>query len=182
MKEDAVKKLGEELNDKTAKWSAKAWAVKGAVHDALVGFCNQNPEFAQAVAQSDKTLSAVCEECVKNVGRRRFPISKIERDFTLPLADFMSGWIERFIGGQDRERTAEQHGRLRRLREEYDVDLTPVSEQEREELEAGQIETVAKPFRADAPTPIREAPEAFRKILEDVRSGRGTGLFPGRET
>lgn len=115
-------------------------------------------------------------------GRRRFPISKIERDFTLPLADFMSGWIERFIGGQDRERTAEQHGRLRRLREEYDVDLTPVSEQEREELAEGQIETVAKPFRADPPTPIREAPEAFRKILEDVRSGRGTGLFPGRET
>ena len=69
MKEYAVKKLGEELNDKTAKWSAKAWAVKGAVHDALVGFCNQNPEFAQAVAQSDKTLSAVCEECVKNVGQ-----------------------------------------------------------------------------------------------------------------
>lgn len=69
MKEDAVKKLGEELNDKTAKWSAKAWAVKGAVHDALVTFCGQNEEFAQAVAQSDKTLSAVCEECVKNVGQ-----------------------------------------------------------------------------------------------------------------
>lgn len=122
-------------------------------------------------------------------GRRRFPISKIERDFTLPLAEFMAGWIERFIGGQDKGRTAEQHGRLRRLREEYDVDLMPVSEQEREELAEGQIETVAKPFRADAPTPIREAPEAFRevpeafrKILEDVRSGRGVGLFPGRET
>lgn len=115
-------------------------------------------------------------------GRRRFPISKVERDFTFPLAEFMSGWVERFIGGQDRDRTAEQHGRLRRLREEYDVDLTPVSEQEREELAEGQIETVAKPFRADAPTPIQEAPEAFRKILEDVRSGRGTGLFPGRET
>lgn len=113
-------------------------------------------------------------------GRRRFPISKIERDFTLPLADFMSGWIERFIGGQDKDRTAEQHGRLRRLREEYDVDLTPVSEQEREELAEGQIETVAKPFRADPPKPIREAPEEFRKIMEDVRSGRGVGLFPGK--
>lgn len=115
-------------------------------------------------------------------GRRRFPISKVERDFTLPLADFMSGWIERFIGGKDRTTTAEQLGRLRSLRDEYGVDLTPVSEQEREELAEGQIETVAKPFRADAPTPIREAPEAFRKILEDMRSGRGTGLFPGRET
>lgn len=112
-------------------------------------------------------------------GRRRFPIVKIERDFVFPLAEFMSGWIERFIGGQDRDRTAEQHGRLRRLREEYDVDLTPVSEQEWEELAEGQIETVAKPFRADPPTPIREAPEAFRRILEDVRSGRGTGLFGG---
>lgn len=110
-------------------------------------------------------------------GRRRFPISKVERDFTFPLADFMSGWIERFIGGQDRDRTAEQNGRLRRLREEYDVDLTPVSEQEREELEEGQIETVARPFRADTPTPIREAPEAFRKILEETQKGRGVGVF-----
>ena len=113
-------------------------------------------------------------------GRRRFPIVKVERDFAFPLADFMSGWIERFIGGQDRDRTAEQHGRLRRLREEYDVDLTPVSEQEREELEAGQIETVARPFRADPPLPVREAPEAFRRILEDTQRGRGTGLFPGK--
>lgn len=68
MKEEAVKKLGAELNDKTAKWSAKAGAVKKAVHDALVTFCGQNEEFAQAVAQSDKTLWAVCEEAVKNVG------------------------------------------------------------------------------------------------------------------
>ena len=113
-------------------------------------------------------------------GRRRFPISKVERDFTFPLADFMSGWIERFIGGQDRDRTAEQHGRLRRLREEYGVDLAPVSDQEREELADGQTETVAKPFRADPPPVIREAPEAFRRILDDVRSGRGTGMFPGR--
>lgn len=113
-------------------------------------------------------------------GRRRFPISKIERDFTFPLADFMSGWIERFIGGQDRDRTAEQHGRMRRLREEYGVDLAPVSDQEREELADGQTETVAKPFRADPPPPIREAPEAFRRILDDVRSGRGVGMFPGR--
>jgi len=68
MKDEAVKKLGEELKDKSAKWSQKAGAVKKAVHDALVTFCGQNEEFAQAVAQSDKTLAAVCEECVKNVG------------------------------------------------------------------------------------------------------------------
>lgn len=113
-------------------------------------------------------------------GRRRFPIVKVERDFTFPLADFMSGWVERFIGGQDRDRTAEQHGRLRRLRDEYGVDLTPVSEQEREEDETGHIGTVSKPFRADPPPVIREAPEAFRKIMEDVRNGRGVGLFPGK--
>ena len=110
-------------------------------------------------------------------GRRRFPISKVERDFTFPLADFMSGWIERFIGGQDRDRTAEQNGRLRRLREEYDVDLTPVSEQEREELAEGQTETVAKPFRAEGQPVVREAPEAFRKILEETQKGRGVGVF-----
>ncbi len=68
MKEAAVKKLGAELTDKAAKWSAKAGAIKTAVHDALVTFCGQNEEFAQAVAQSDKTLWAVCEEAVKNVG------------------------------------------------------------------------------------------------------------------
>ena len=68
MKEAAMKKLGEELKDKSAKWSLKAGAVKKAVHDALVTFCGQNEEFAQAVAQSDKTLWAVCEEAVKNVG------------------------------------------------------------------------------------------------------------------
>ncbi len=69
MKDEAVKKLGEELNDKAVKWSQKAGAIKTAVYDALAGFCVQNEEFAQAVAQSDKTLSAVCEECVKNVGQ-----------------------------------------------------------------------------------------------------------------
>lgn len=69
MKDEAVKKLGEELKDKSAKWSQKAGAIKTAVHDALVTFCGQNAEFAQAVAQSDKTLWAVCEECVKNVGQ-----------------------------------------------------------------------------------------------------------------
>ena len=69
MKDEAVKKLGEELKDKSAKWSQKAGAIKTAVHDALVTFCGQNEEFAQAVAQSEKTLWAVCEECVKNVGQ-----------------------------------------------------------------------------------------------------------------
>ena len=69
MKDEAVKKLGEELNDKAVKWSLKAGAIKTAVHDALVTFCGQNEEFAQAVAQSEKTLWAVCEECVKNVGQ-----------------------------------------------------------------------------------------------------------------
>ena len=69
MKDEAAKKLDEELNDKAAKWSLKAGAVKKAVHDALVTFCGQNEEFAQAVAQSEKTLWAVCEECVKNVGQ-----------------------------------------------------------------------------------------------------------------
>jgi len=109
-------------------------------------------------------------------GRRRFPISKIERDYTLPLADFASGWVERFIGGQDRARTAEQDGRLRRLREEYGVDLTPASEQERDEDGAG---TVARPFRAEEQPAVREAPEAFRRILEETQAAR---IIRGRKT
>ena len=68
MKDDAVKKLRDELNDKSAKWSARAQAVKTAVCDALIMFCGQEEEFAQAVLQSEKSLAAVCEECVKGAG------------------------------------------------------------------------------------------------------------------
>ena len=42
--------------------------VKQPVHDALVSFCAQSEEFAQAVEQSDKSLSDCLATVVKGVG------------------------------------------------------------------------------------------------------------------
>ena len=63
----AIKKLDAELNS-GAKASRKAKAIMSAVHDALCEFCRQHAEFAQAVEQTDKTLTKCCEYCVKDVG------------------------------------------------------------------------------------------------------------------
>ena len=47
--EDAKKRLEEE--SKTGKFGAKAAAMKQAVKEALIAFCEQDEEFAQAVVQ-----------------------------------------------------------------------------------------------------------------------------------
>ncbi len=65
--ESAISKLQKELkafqsNDNKAK------AVKDAVADALIDFCKQDDEFAQAIVQSDKTLSDCCNATMKGVG------------------------------------------------------------------------------------------------------------------
>lgn len=65
--ERAISKLQQELkafqsNDNKAK------AVKDAVADALIDFCKQDDEFAQAIVQSDKTLSDCCNAAMKGVG------------------------------------------------------------------------------------------------------------------
>lgn len=48
--------------------SKKARAVYAAVRDALVSFCEQNEEFADAILQSDKTLGACCENIMEKSG------------------------------------------------------------------------------------------------------------------
>lgn len=68
MKNEAKKRLETELEAAKTKGSPKAKAVAQAVHDALAAFCEQQPEFAQAVEQSDKTLGQVCESIMKDVG------------------------------------------------------------------------------------------------------------------
>lgn len=65
MKELAIKKLNEGL--KSLKGSRHVEVMKQPVHDALVSFCQQDHEFAQAVMQGGSF-----EECMnavaKNVG------------------------------------------------------------------------------------------------------------------
>ena len=58
--EEARRKLDEEA--KAGKFGAKAAAMKKAVRDALVSFCEQDEEFAQAVVQGGSF-----EECMKQV-------------------------------------------------------------------------------------------------------------------
>ncbi len=43
-------------------------AVKRAVADALISFCEQNEEFDRAIEQSDKTMKDCIAEVVKGVG------------------------------------------------------------------------------------------------------------------
>lgn len=64
MKELAIKKLDEEL--KAIKGDRYVSVMKGAVHDALVSFCEQDAEFAQAVVQGGTfadCMKAVANNC-----------------------------------------------------------------------------------------------------------------------
>lgn len=63
-KEQAIEKLNNEL--KNFKSSDKyANAVKKEVATTLKMFCEQDEEFAQAIVQTDKTLSDCCTEIMK---------------------------------------------------------------------------------------------------------------------
>lgn len=64
MKELAIKKLDEGL--KTLKGSRHIEVMKQPVHDALVSFCEQDKEFAQAVMQGGdfkECMEAVAKNC-----------------------------------------------------------------------------------------------------------------------
>lgn len=73
MQKLAIEKLQKE--EKTFKGGNKENAVYHHVAKALIGFCGQDEEFAQAICQNDKTLSDCCKEIMKDVGRS---ISDIE--------------------------------------------------------------------------------------------------------
>lgn len=62
----AIEKIDKEL--KGFKGDPKATAVKTHVADVLKSFCNQDEEFAQAVAQSEITLSDCCKTILQGVG------------------------------------------------------------------------------------------------------------------
>lgn len=96
----AVRKLRED-NQKEGGNSKYARAVYTAVCDALVGFCEQNEEFADAILQQDKTLGACCEEIMQKCGTSisdlevyaravnfYFPGAKIEMKMTIYMSGF----------------------------------------------------------------------------------------------
>jgi len=64
--EQAKKKIEEEQEN--FKGSSKANAIKDDTARALLSFCEQEAEFAQAIIQNDKTLSECCEAAVKDTG------------------------------------------------------------------------------------------------------------------
>lgn len=63
MKEEAFRKLEAPLD--SSKLSRCGKLVSGHVIAALKEFCEQNSEFAQAIAQSDKTVAQCVEAAVK---------------------------------------------------------------------------------------------------------------------
>lgn len=63
---DAIERLAREL--KHFKGGKKEEAIKHAVANALMDFCRQEPEFARAVEESEKTLSDCCASVLKGVG------------------------------------------------------------------------------------------------------------------
>ena len=63
MMNEAIKKLREE--EKSGKFDRYGVAMKGAVRDALIDFCRQNEEFAQAVVQDGSFT-----DCMKAVAKK----------------------------------------------------------------------------------------------------------------
>ena len=96
---DAIKKLQDTEQEKGAK-SRCATAVYDAVRDALVGFCEQQEEFADAVLQG-ASLGECCEEIMKGCGSSisdlevyakavafYFPGAKVEMKMTVYMSEF----------------------------------------------------------------------------------------------
>lgn len=66
MKREAIEKIEKEL--RAFKGGNKESAVKESVAAALKEFAGQDQEFAQAIVQSEKTLSDCCAAVMKGVG------------------------------------------------------------------------------------------------------------------
>ncbi len=64
--QQAIEKIEKEL--KAFKGGNNERVISQSVADVLKTFCEQEDEFAQAIVQSDKTLSDCCVEILKGVG------------------------------------------------------------------------------------------------------------------
>lgn len=103
MKQVQVKAV-EKLQDAKQKEGANgryATAVYESVRDALIGFCEQNEEFADAILQQDKTLGECCGTIMQNCGQSisdvevyaravnfYFPGAKVEMKMTVYMSEF----------------------------------------------------------------------------------------------
>lgn len=84
----AIDKLYKEQKDAKCK-DNKAKAVLKPTAETLLCFCKQDEEFAQAIVQSDKTLSACCDSIMKNCGNAISDLEVYKRavQFYFPGAD-----------------------------------------------------------------------------------------------
>lgn len=102
MTDIAIQKL--EKEKKSFKGGQKEQVMVGAVYDALISFCNQDEEFAQAIAQCDKTLSDCLAYIAKGCGNALsdiaaytkavqfyFPGAKIRYTMTIDLIGAAAG-------------------------------------------------------------------------------------------
>ena len=76
MIDQAIKKLEDEYNSPAVKFSKCGAIVASSVLNALIQFCRQNSEFAQAVLQSGKSIKDCIESTVKGANGKG--ISDIE--------------------------------------------------------------------------------------------------------
>lgn len=85
---EAVSKLNEERKA-AKKLSKKAAVVLRPVTEALQKFSEQDDEFAQAIAQTDKTVRECCEYVVKGAGNSLSDIEAFRRaaEFYFPGAN-----------------------------------------------------------------------------------------------
>lgn len=86
MKDLAIKKLDKELA--ALKGDRHVEVMKGPVHDALVQFCQQSEEFAQAVLQG-RTFGTCMQEVAKGAGSALSDLEAYRRavQFYFPGAD-----------------------------------------------------------------------------------------------
>ena len=97
---DAVQKLQDKAQKEGAK-SQHARAVYDSVRDTLIGFCEQNAEFADAILQQDKTLGECCNTIMQKCGSAisdievyaravnfYFPGAKVEMKMTVYMSEF----------------------------------------------------------------------------------------------
>lgn len=87
MIEKAIKKLSKER--KEFKGGRKETAMVSAVYNTLVNFCKQDSEFAQAIVQSEKTLTACLTSVAKGIGESISDMEAYKRAvrFYFPGAD-----------------------------------------------------------------------------------------------
>lgn len=108
MTEQAIEKIEKEL--KAFKGSKYGEAVKNEVAATLKDFAEQDEEFAQAIAQSDKTLSDCCAEIMKGVGSSISDLEAYRRAvrFYFPGADIKFHMTINLCASVEEERPAEK--------------------------------------------------------------------------